>query len=107
MVKLFILAMIVSVVDIIYGSINAFVRGKFVSSEFKTGIVNHLFAILVLALTLYFSDTLVFMGVSLDNVVVPLVIAYIVAEFISMLETYKESGGTLPDSLDKYINKKK
>lgn len=103
MISIYTLALLVTTIDVIYGSATAFfVTKDFKSSTFKKGLLNHVFAIAVIVGSMEFSDLLAQYSIPVET----LVGLFTASEFISMLETYVASGGKLPYQLEKYINNK-
>lgn len=102
MVNIYTLAVALTTLDIIFGSLYAFVNKDFKSSKFKTGAISHVLAIFMILGAEAFAPVLEGYNIAAQVVVG----AYALTECISLLETYKSNGGVLPDSISKYINTK-
>lgn len=102
MINIYTLAVALTTLDIIFGSLYAFVNKDFKSSTFKSGAISHILAIFLIFGVEMYEPVLQEYNIAAQVVVG----AYAVTEAISLLETYKSNGGVLPDSISKYINTK-
>lgn len=102
MLDIYTLSIVLTTVDMIFGSVSAFTLGKFTSSRFKSGALTHVLAITAIIIADYYEPVLSGYNIAVQA----FVSAYAFTEFISILETYKSIGGELPDTVSKYINTK-
>lgn len=102
MINIYTLAVALTTLDIVFGSLYALINKNFQSSKFKAGAVSHVLAIFLIMGAHMFEPVLQGYNIAAQVVVG----AYAMTEIISLLETYKSNGGELPDSISKYINTK-